>query len=171
MRFEIIGIKRDRPPELFGGAQHIFGAFRPNISAAQQKCVESLCVSRAHHPRGVAYRHSHIERADDRAREVGLRCKNVAGRSLKGLGPQRRLVAGVNQHRADAQIVAVAPHAAFDEVTGAKFFADSARIEICTAELKARRAADDDKPRHAGKVVNQLVCKPVREPAMVALRR
>ena len=91
----------------------------------------------------------HRQRARDMRGDVGLQDQRFAKRSVVGLGPEMHFGARLDQLRRDADAIAVAAHAAFEQIVDAKLAADLAGAFRRSLEQHRRRARDDAEPARA----------------------
>ena len=112
----------------------------------------------------------HRERPGDVRGDVGLQIQGFAERSIVGLGPEVHFGARLDELRGDADAIALAAHAALEQVVGRQLASDLARAFRRSLEQHGRRARDDAEPARAqpADLRDHLLGQPVAE---IFLRR
>ena len=85
----------------------------------------------------------------DAPRDVRLQREDVREAPVEAVGPQLRLVGHLDESRRDADAVALAPHAALDEVVDTQRTADRVHRLAASLELHGGRARDHPQPMRA----------------------
>ena len=115
--------------------------------------------------------HMSGEDRDDRAGNLILDCKDIFELSIVSFGPTVGAGRGIDELRRDADAIAGAADAAFEDVTDAKLATDLPDVRRLAFVLEARVAGDDEQLGEARQLGDDVFGDAVAEVVLAADRR
>ena len=112
----------------------------------------------------------HLQRSDDRQRDLVLQLEDIAHLAVVALGPHLIAVGGVDELHRDAQPVTGPPDAALEHAVDAKRLGDRRRFDRLALEREGRRARGDLQRVDLRQCVQQFFSQTVAEVLVVAIR-
>ena len=110
-----------------------------------------------------ALRNFRLELGGDRPGDFALNGKEIRDIAIVGLRPEVGIGAGIDELRVDAQMIAGALHAAFEEMRHAEFLSDLPQVTRFGLVLAGRGAADHFEIGDPGQVGKNFILHASRE--------